>query len=452
MVTAGGPGEGTLGVNGSALADRYARLQRQHEMEVRLAESLGSGCDYAEFFRALAALTDLPLWLFDPAGRLVLSSADARQCEAPDVQSLWAEFADQDQEVYLGIARTPGGVARRCLLTPVRELRTSRPTDWLMMTEGMRHLGGYDRYLIDRGGVYLARHRSLHHAVRRAASDRTQGLVEKLLRRTGRGRDSADHAGEIGIDAASTCVVVAMDDSGLSTGIGEIDTLISTLGKVLDTRIFGARTPRGPALIIDAGVSERMDDSRLIEDVCRALSISLPRSGVQCGVSSAVGTAAISDGYEEALEVVACLERFTAEHTRVLSVRDLGPARILVANGNIAAIRRYVEHTFGPLWTEQADGDMDTLMSTLAQFSRDGHNVRRTAVALSVHENTVRQRLARVRRLTGLDVLNDSFAQLSVHTALAIVALRNRAHPLWDPRARALQQPRGSRDNTRDVG
>lgn len=452
---AGGDGQQAV------IADRYARLQRRYDIEVRLAESLGAGCDFAELFTAISALTDRHLWLFDPAGMPVMCSGVVSERETPDIRSLCAEFVDPGDSVRLGIARTRTGVARRCLLTPVHDPESREVTDWLVLAEGARQFGGYDRWLLDRGRTYLARHRSLHSAIRRSAAELRRGLVERLLRRTEVDRGPVDYAARIGIQAESTCVVVAMDDSVLANGIGDIEALIVELGRLIDGQIFGARTVRGPALIVDAGVSERVDDSRLIEDVCRALSATLPCDGVQCGVSGAVSVATISDGYEEALEVVACLDRFTAEHTRVLSVRDLGPARILVANGNIAAIRRYVEHVFGPLWTEKSDGDMETLMSTLAQFSRDGHNVRRTAVALSVHENTVRQRLARVRKQTGLDVLNDPFAQLSVHTALAIVALRNRAHPLWDPRARGLPRldrlprdvglvHRGARDRRRD--
>ncbi len=435
-----------------SLADRHARLQRLYDIEIRLADSLGSGCEFAELFGVIAALTDRPLWLFDPTGQPVMWSAELPDRETLDIRSSCADLADHGQAVHLVIARTRGGVARRCLLTPVRDADSGEVTDWLMLEEGSRHFGGYDRCLLDRGGTYLARHRNLHRAIRRSASELTRGMVERLLRRAQTDPGSADYAAQIGIRSDSTCVVVAMDDSALSTGIGDIDALIADLGHLVEGRILGARTARGPAFIVDAGVSERVDDSRLIEDVCRALSVSLPPEGVQCGVSGAVAVAAISDGYEEALEVVACLDRFTAEHTRILSVRDLGPARILVANGNIAAIRRYVEHVFGPLWTEKSDSDMETLMATLAQFSRDGHNVRRTAAALSVHENTVRQRLARVRKQTGLDVLNDPFAQLSVHTALAIIALRNRAHPLWDPRARGLQRLARIPDHRGDVG
>lgn len=420
------------------LAERYTSLLRQHEIEVRLADRLGSGCEFPAMFASIVALSDLPIWLFDAAGLVVLQSGENQ--ESLDISSLCAELGSREQKCRMAIARTASGVARRCLVAPVLGAETDDMLGWLVMGAGVRNFGGLDYCLLDRGRIYLARHHKLHQAMQRSVADLTRGLVERLLRHGEQDGSPAEYALQIGIEADSTCVIVAIDDSALPGGIEDIDALIASLQELVAGRVFGARTLRGPALIIDAGVAERIDDSRMIEAVCRALSASLPDSGVQCGVSSAVGIDSITDGYDEALEIVACLERFTADHTRILSVRDLGPARILVANGNIAAIRRYVEHTLGPLWSDHADNGMETLLATLAQFSRVGHNVRRTAAVMSVHENTVRQRLARVRKLTGLDMLNDPFAQLSVHTALAIIALRNRAHPLWDPRARALQR------------
>ena len=53
--------------------------------------------------------------------------------------------------------------------------------------------------------------------------------------------------------------------------------------------------------------------------------------------------------------------------------------------------------------------------------------MRRTATRLSVHENTVRLRLSRVHALTGLDVTGDATHQLSIHTALLVLRLRD--HP-----------------------
>ena len=43
------------------LVDRYALLLGQHEIEVRLADRLGSGCEFPEMFAAIAESSDLPV-------------------------------------------------------------------------------------------------------------------------------------------------------------------------------------------------------------------------------------------------------------------------------------------------------------------------------------------------------------------------------------------------------
>jgi DNA-binding PucR family transcriptional regulator len=44
------------------------------------------------------------------------------------------------------------------------------------------------------------------------------------------------------------------------------------------------------------------------------------------------------------------------------------------------------------------------LMETARSFVRHGHNRSRTAAELSIHRNTLDYRLARVAKLTGLDL------------------------------------------------
>ncbi len=420
------------------LTGQFQRLSRRHDIEMHLADRLGAGCDYPGMFASIAALSDLPLWLLDAHGQRVLSPSSS--FDRLDTTMMRDELREHSSDrVHHMVLGTQSGVVRRCLVKAILDASDTKSTGWLVMGEvGTRRLGVHDQYLLERGSVYLTRHQSLHRAMHRSATEFSRVVVEQLLQRPHDANKLPDYVRQVGLALDSRCVVVALDDSAAER-VQDLESLISSVENAIGGRVLGARTVRGLALIVDASLADRMDDSRFIEDVCRALTVALPDVGIQCGVSSSVTVDGLADGYEEALEIIACLERFSADHTRILSVRDLGPARILVANGNIAAIRRYVEHTFGPLWTDGADADMQTLMSTLAHFSRAGHNVRRTAAQMLLHENTIRQRLARVQKLIGLDMLTDPFAQLSVHTALSIIALRNRAHPLWDPRARGSE-------------
>lgn len=74
-----------------------------------------------------------------------------------------------------------------------------------------------------------------------------------------------------------------------------------------------------------------------------------------------------------------------------------------------------------------ADGDAGAPLQRSARFSfACAGSVRQTAHALDVHENTVRYRLARMEKLTGLDIANDSDTQLRMQLALAVLRLQGR--------------------------
>jgi DNA-binding PucR family transcriptional regulator len=142
--------------------------------------------------------------------------------------------------------------------------------------------------------------------------------------------------------------------------------------------------------------------------------------GASCDAAGLVARA-----YREAREVARCIESFSGSAAdRVLAVDDLGPARLFVAHAEVAAVERYVQDVIGPVL---ADDKGTTLVQTLHAFFDTGRSIRSSARRLDVHENTVRQRLARVKTLTGLDVAADPTDQLSVQMALLVARLRGHA-------------------------
>lgn len=87
----------------------------------------------------------------------------------------------------------------------------------------------------------------------------------------------------------------------------------------------------------------------------------------------------------------------------VVPVTELNTLR-LVVNGDRADVAvRFAEQCIGPLRRsdESTGGD---LVQTLRSYLAAGAQVRSTAKALGVHENTVRYRLGRIEHMTGLDM------------------------------------------------
>lgn len=412
-----------------SLRDDYEMLLRQHSVEVQLAEALGSGGRLGELFFAVAQLSGRPVWLLNAAGATVMSAGvpdgmAAPQLAAPDLPPPAPQATDPGLSLVQSLS--PQGIRRRLLVGEI--LNDTRCTGRLVIAEYPSPFGPFDRYLAGRAAVYLSRHHRLHKAVRESIADLGSELADQLLKGAHRSGTVRQDAELLGIDLDADKVVVCLDDAAVDDGIGSGAAFAHRIAGRTGTDVIGTRTPNGIALIASAGRAVGQGHSEVVNRLKQSVLSAVPPEGVQAGISSIRPADQLTDAYAEATEVLSCLERFSAEQSRVVTARDLGPARVLVANGNIGSIRRYVRHTLGPLW-DGAPEDQ-ALLATLAAFVRSGHNVRRTAALLDVHENTVRLRITKVRKLTGLDVLTDPADQLAVHTALAIVTLRDRPHPV----------------------
>lgn len=423
--------------SGADLVERYRALSRDHDSlarhhaaELKLADALGSGGRLSELFVTVAAISGRPLWLLDTAGSVVMSAQVPEVLPPPDLTGSLADAVQPGgaARILVGTA-SARGIRRRQLVTQIAHGDTR--VGWLVMAELPNPFGPFDRHLAERAALYLARHHRLHHAIRESISDLGSDLADQLLKGAHRSAPLRQDADFLGVDLDSDKIVVCIDDSAVNEGIGSGAALARRIAQRLKCGVIGTRTHTGIALIISADLAGAGDPSEVIDRIKAALLAVIPSSDIQAGISSSRPADHLGDAYVEANEVLSCLERFPATRSRVVTARDLGPARVLVANGNIGSIRRYVRHTLGPLW-DGAPEDR-ALLSTLTAFVRSGHNVRRTARALEVHENTVRQRIAKVRKLTGLNVLTDPADQLAVHTALTIIMLRSRPHPVTDP-------------------
>lgn len=112
-------------------------------------------------------------------------------------------------------------------------------------------------------------------------------------------------------------------------------------------------------------------------------------------------------------EQAVALGRTLKGEGRVTMFDDLGPYCFVLGRPE-SDIREFVDRILGPL----ADGDRHSdLVRTLDAFLRLHGSLNAVARDLSLHRNTVRQRLRRVAKLTGAD-LKDPDARLSLQLAL----------------------------------
>jgi sugar diacid utilization regulator len=317
--------------------------------------------------------------------------------------------------------RLEAGVRHRHLVAPV-DIGVQR-CGWVVLMEHPSRLNAFDELTVRRAARHVAFELA---AARRAASvvwDSRSLLARQLIR--GTQDDEVRRGAEyLGVELDVPRVVAFV--SSLRGPI-DLEPLVAALDRRLDGEALATKGPEGIAILIDLPVGGPPLDAvrrlkTLLGEACEELGFE-PRGGLSAVCRE---HADIPRAYHEAREVARCIDRFSDCATaRILAADDLGPVRVFVANGEPAAMDRFVADVLGALLT--GDEGTTDLLRTLQSFFDTGRSIRLSSARLGVHENTVRYRLARVHSLTGLDVANDASDQLSVQMSLLV--LRLQGHP-----------------------
>jgi sugar diacid utilization regulator len=154
------------------------------------------------------------------------------------------------------------------------------------------------------------------------------------------------------------------------------------------------------------------------------------RACVSVGISEVYPGRSMRFAFEEALSAaeVGALMRGGGG---VSSFEDLGPYRYLVLGQDEGTDRR--QQALSALVAYDARRGTRLLETLEAYLDRRG-NLTATARALYLHPNTLRQRLGRIRRLTGIDPAYDDWLSLAI--ALKLVRLRQMRGTVREERER----------------
>ncbi len=97
------------------------------------------------------------------------------------------------------------------------------------------------------------------------------------------------------------------------------------------------------------------------------------------------------------------IEEMALEHAGTVLSLEIARTRSGAGHDDLPAIEQFVQQWLGPL-TEYDDGHGTQLVRTLSEYLDHDGSHRATAAALSVHRNTVKYRLRRIRELSGYDL------------------------------------------------
>jgi sugar diacid utilization regulator len=128
------------------------------------------------------------------------------------------------------------------------------------------------------------------------------------------------------------------------------------------------------------------------------------------------GLTFVHQSFVEATKCMNFLKNYLFDY-RVLSYTDLGVQRFILQNSK-EELMDFIHEVLGPLidYEQSRKGE---LLSTLIVYLEQNQNIKKTAVSLHIHTNTLSYRLKRIEEILLTD-LNDSQPLFNIHLAINI--------------------------------
>lgn len=410
---------------------RQNRLLRDATtVDHRLTQIVMSGDGVGALVAAVAELTGKPTALYDAAHRAVVSvpapdDAGRATVTLLDLAATRAAVAPDLAALAPGACQAVGpqlsaGMRLRHLVAPVD--LAGRRWGHVVVAEHRARLTSLDEYTVRRAAAHIALELAAQERVSAGTASARSTLAEQLLAGTEDARAlrrTADYLG-VALDVPRVVVFVAGDPGGDGDARLADAVAAATGHEVLDASGAGATT-------LLARTAPELPPRAASAAVRGAVLAALEQVGaadVVVGISTVFSAARDAAGANrEAREVARCAAALAgAAAVRVLTADELGPGRLFLTQADPAALQHFVDDTLGPLLAD--DDALRALRLTLETFFDTARSVRQTAQRLGLHENTVRQRLERTTRLTGLEVATDATDQLSAQIALLVLRVR----------------------------
>lgn len=413
-------------------------LRRAAAMEDKLSTLVLQGGNLREIAQAVAQLTSKPCAIYDARyERLAVARAPGMD---PDVVPTVLEPAAREHpavaEALAGLPSRGGvvgpipvaGLHHRFLIAPV----SVRDDCWghLVVMEHQTRFGPLDSHVCRRAATNIALEMSAERRATSAEWNARASLAGELIRGPGDAAwldRRADYLG-IRLDVPRVLVLVTVGE-GENRTVPEPRDLAGALTQHCQGReVLATNVAEGVAVMLELRDDEvPVAAVRGARDAVAATLLRLDPDGrLLAGLSSTCRAPGdYVAAYTQARQVVMSMRNFRrAGSESALSADDLGAGRLLLSSSDPAEAERFAQETLGALLSE-AEGMAD-LMATLRTFFETGRSVRRSAVQLAVHENTVRYRLVRIEEITGLAIAADADAQLSAQLALLVLRVQGR--------------------------
>jgi sugar diacid utilization regulator len=421
-------------------------LRRTAAVDDRLAQSLVEEHDLEALVHEVAEVLGKPVGVYDASWRCrcLRRPKAAGKHPVPDLEdrriSGHPAFVEATRDVGTGRSRLvdalpAAGIPHRMIVAEVAG--TDEPSGYVAIVEAGTALHALDAHVARRAAVSVAVFDSIERRLAAAASTDRRVLVTDLLREGATARETARAAATLGIAAGRphvVCLFATLDPSAPPVTTDAVAAAFRTTDGPAGGDVIVGETPEGVvALVAVDGRSAGLDPDDAMHGRVRAAITELHHaSPVVAALSNPCAEpSGYPDAFADARQVLGCMARYAGEGSPdVLAVDDLGAGRLFVATAERGEAERFARRALsGILGEGTAERD---LVATLQTFFASARSVRRAALALGVHENTVRYRLARIEELTGLGVTRDADGQLTAELALIVLQLSGVC--AWAPR------------------
>ena len=418
-----------------ATVARQNKLLRQAAaVEERLADLVLNGADLSELAAAVTELTAKPTSIHDAKHRRLATAVPPSLGGEVLPRLLEAPYRSDPSvvEALDGLAARGGvigplpnaGLHHRFLIAPV--VMRDEVFGHVVIMECRSRFGPLDLHIARRAATKVALELAIERRAVAADSDARMSLTADLI--CGR-LDSVSlgrRARHLGIDpTASRVLCLVCGEAAAGDGVPPFDEVSMSLASMAaGDGVLATSVAEGAVALLE--LNPELATLEAIADVRKGVERTLEKFGetrLRAAISSRCALPPdYARAYDEAQQVMTCLRSLSQNPAlRVLAADDLGAGRVLLASSDRTTVMRFAQDALGAL-LEDDDGMRD-LLRTLRTFFDSARSVRRSAVRLGVHENTIRYRLARIESATGLAVSSSSGDQFTAQLALLVLRL-----------------------------
>ena len=410
-------------------------LRRAAAVEERLSDLMLAGSGLADIVQMLANVLGKPCAIYDGEQmRLALAGAPddpdgmlPRLLEPPAVDEpavAEALASGGDGRPFLVPPMPDIGVMHRHLVAPV--VVDDELWGRLVVMECRTRFAGGDMLTLRRAATLVALHMRTERSAIEADWNAGASLAAEILDSGADPSVVERRAERLGVKLDSPHVVVLIGGREQSATVSDFRAVVAAFREVAPAlTVHATKVADGVAAVVEVpdGVDERAFGESAKELLCEVCERLGGTDRIAAGISTVrSGPGSYADVYLEAQQVLDCIRRFGSEQgPAALSAADLGTGRVFLATSDAEAVRTFADDAFGGLVRDPSKTD---LLATLRCFFDNMASIRRCALELGVHENTIRYRLARIEELTGLSVTHDPDAQLGARLSLLVLMIQ----------------------------